>query len=250
MALENIFFVGNVVVFKTHPLLKNKRIQGDGKYVPPVLVISEVNIEDIKKREYEEESGKRIAERIKYTCYYFDDDRGEFRDVILYESMLSSYENLIIERISQEGNSFDGKENLKKEMESYKVPVYDFGKIVRFKTKKIEIFKKRSSKKIPVNKEGIDKDNIKEIIQYVVNYSSPDFILCGFKKNENNNLYYPNGKVKRLVSPNLYKVKWFNPFQHKFSEQYLPAEFFTDEMFFNKEDEIARDLEVNPNSES
>jgi hypothetical protein len=64
--------------------------------------------------------------------------------------------------------------------------------------------------------------------QYVVNYISPDFVLSGYKKETYTDLFYGNGKPKRKVSTEFVKVKWFNPIQQKFSEQYLPIEFFID----------------------
>ncbi|WP_158973463.1 hypothetical protein [Cellulophaga sp. L1A9] len=232
----NEFKVGDIVTFKTHPLLFNKRIKGDGKYVPPMLIISEVHIENKDKRMFDEASGNKISDRIKYNCFYFDDNKSEFKEVMMYEPMLNTFRDIIIERISRKGDVFDGAQSLHQEIDSYDIVKYEFGKLVRFKTKKIEIFKKRSSKEIPSKNNVIDKKEIKEIIQYVVNYSSPDFLISGYKKNDKENLFYPNGDIKQIVAENLLKVKWFNPFQLKFSEIYLPEIFFTDKMFFSSKE--------------
>lgn len=224
------FSIGELVVLKTHPLLTSYRIKGDGKLVPPILLIKEVSIENKKKIICDEETGKIVAERIKYTCVYFNDAKSEFLEVILYETMLETFRNLKIERISEEGKITKDDKTIIEEIESYKLPEYHYGKIVRLKTKKIEIYKKRSSKKFTANNKKGGNLKPEEVIQYVVNYTSPDFIVCGFKKNDVKNSHYPDSSNKRIVCENLFKVKWFNPFQQKFSEEYLPENFLTDEM--------------------
>ena len=229
-----IFGVGSMVTSKTHPLLDEWRIRGDGKYVPPIMMVKEVFIESDKKQVCDEETGKTIAERVKYVTVYFDDNRSEFIESTIYESMLVTFENLKIERISDDGDVYRDSKDLIEEINSYKVPIYKYGKIVRFRTKKIEIYKKRSSKKIPSSNGIIEKEKIKTIIQYVVNYATPDFVICGFKINDVKTSYTYDGEIKRKVALNLLKVKWFNPIQNKFSEIYLPEEFFTDNMSFSK----------------
>ena len=146
--------------------------------------------------------------------------------------MLESFKELKIEKINRDGTI--SKETIIDEIIAYKIPDYEYGKIVRLKTKKIEIFKKRSSRKFFQKDKTEGKLEPEETIQYVVNYSSPDFVLSGFKKNEEKSAYYPDGNPKKFISENLFKVKWFNYFQQKFSEEYLPERFFTDEMKFEK----------------
>lgn len=231
---KNKFEVGDLVVLKTHPLLETFRIKGDSIYVPPIMMIKEVFIENKSKKIIEEETGNRVADRVKYTCCYFNNSKSEFTEAIVYETMIDSFENLKIERIDNKYDIHKDSKTIIKEINSYKPLEYEYGKKVRFKTKKIEIYKKRSSKKFPIKSDGeIDKENVKEIVQYVVNYSSPDFLLSGVKNNDITDLYYSENKPKRLVSKRLYKIKWFNPVLHKFSEQYLPSEFLTDEMKFD-----------------
>ncbi|WP_232120918.1 hypothetical protein [Tenacibaculum finnmarkense] len=221
---ENKFVIGDIVTLKTHPLLYDFKIKGDGKLVPPFMIVKEIYIEDKKKKTHSEELGEEIAERIKYTCVFFDDNKTEFKEAILYESMLEKYDKIYIARLdideSKQGDS------LIDETRKYNVPKYIYGKIVFFRTKKFEIFKKRDSFKMIQQKGGDYKKTT--TIQYIVNYSSPDFILCGIKKNENTNDFYPNGDKRKIVSEILYKVKWFNASQMKFSDIYLPRECFTD----------------------
>lgn len=232
MSIENKFNVSDFLVLKTHPLLEDFRIKGDGKLVPPIMLIKEVFIESNKKVICDEESGKKNADRIKYLCIYFDDTKSEFLEATLYESMLESFKKLKIERISKKGEVTQGDETIIKEIDSYGIPEYEYGKVVRLKTKKIEIYKKRSTRKFIVKDESKNDLDVEEVVQYVVNYTSPDFIVCGFKKNETKNSHYPNGSPKRIICENLFKVKWFNFNQQKFSDQYLPEGFLTDEMTF------------------
>lgn len=225
------FKVGNIVTYKTHPLLYDYYIKGDGKYVPPIMIIKEVFFENIQKKTFDENSGKEIAERIKYICTYFDDNKSEFIEVHLYQKMLVNFNKLKIASIRNKVN--DNNIDVISEIDSYPLkPEYNYGEILYFKTKKLEVLKKRLS--IKVTKEEKDGPNdVKEIIQYVVNYATPDFVACGFKIEDHKDLFYNDGKSKRLVSNESIKIKWFNPVQQKFSEDYLPSEFFTDIAPFN-----------------
>lgn len=234
--MKNKYPIGCIVTFKSHPLLYDFMIKGDGKLVPPFMIVKEAFIEDKKKKIVDDVTGEQIAERIKYTCVFFDDNKTEFKEVILYESMLINFKEIFIAKIDGDTKSKESDyKSLIEEASEYTVPKYNYGNIIYFRTKKFEIFKKRSSTKstreILPERESIDFQR-KETIQYVVNYSTPEFILCGIRKENHDNLFYPNGDVKKVVSEVLYKVKWFNANQMKFSEIYLPAECFTDNQPF------------------
>ncbi len=232
--MKNKFPIGCIVTFKSHPLLYDFMIKGDGKLVPPFMVVKEVFIEDKKKKIVDDVTGKTIAERIKYTCVFFDDNKNEFKEVFLYESMLVSFKEIFIAKIDGEIESKKSDyKSLIDEASKYSTPKYNYGNIVYFKTKKFEIFKKRNSVKttrdIRTSVEEVSTNPYvkKETIQYVVNYSTPEFVLCGIKKEIQENLFYPNGDIRKVMSEILYKVKWFNSNQMKFSEIFLPAECFT-----------------------
>lgn len=238
MSLVNKFKIGGIVTFKTHPLLYDRYIKGDGKLVPPFMVVKEVFFEDEKKKVVDTSNGEFIGERIKYTCLFFDDDKNEFKEVTVYESMLMDFTNFYISKIDiPKVKDYKGEkevsynQSLIDEVLGYIDPVYKYSKIVYFRTKKLEILKKRSSvKKELIN--GTLVEGKKETIQYVVNYSTPEFILCGYKKELGEDLFYPNGERKKIISTILFKVKWFNSNQMKFSEQYLPKECFIDKQPF------------------
>lgn len=225
--LQNKHKVGDIVVHISHPLLQDYYIRGDGKYVPPIMLVKEIILENKQKRTHDESTGKQIAERIKYICIYFDDNKSEFVEVHLYESMITSIEGLYIGRIDDPEKLNTNHINLIDEILNYPLrPEYVYGKILYFKTKKLEVLKKRISKKRISKVEGINETH--KTSQYVVNYATPDFIISGFKNEICTDLFYNDGKPKKIVSTELVKVQWFNPIQHKFSEQYLPIELFTD----------------------
>ncbi|CAH8290316.1 hypothetical protein EV196_107175 [Mariniflexile fucanivorans] len=233
MSSINKFKIGEIVTFKTHPLLYDLEIRGDGKLVPPFMVVKEVYFEDNKKKVVDSSNGKTIAEKTKYTCVFFDDNKSEFKEVVVYESMLRNYTNFFIARIDGKKPVYkiddNDKISLITEVSNYKNAKYLYGNIIYFKTKKLEILKKRSSiKKIIINK----KEENRKTIEHVVNYSTPEFVLCGYKQELGEDLFYPNGDNKKIISKELYKVKWFNSNQMKFSEQYLPMECFIDEQPF------------------
>ena len=235
MSLDNVFKVGAIVTFKTHPLLYDRYIKGDGKLVPPFMVVKEVYFEDKKKRVVDPNNGKTIGERIKYTCLFFDDNKCEFKEVMVYESMIIDFKKLYISRM--DGEKVDKETNYESvidEVSKYKSTKYNYGNIVYFKTKKLEILKKRSSIKNENISQGKSKPKKekRETIQSVINYSTPEFVLCGYKEEQGEDLFYPNGDKKKIISKKLYKVKWFNSSQMKFSEQFLPKESLIDEQPF------------------
>ena len=63
--MSNKFNVGNLVSFKSHPLLKEMYIKGDGKYVPPIMLVKEVFFENKNKKNFDEVTGKKIADKIR-----------------------------------------------------------------------------------------------------------------------------------------------------------------------------------------
>lgn len=244
MDLENKFKVGDLVTLKSHPLFEVYEIKGDGKYVPPIMIVKEVLFEDRKKKTHDEITGYEIAERIKYICTYFDDNKSEFIEAHIYQSMLDGIKEIKIGRFDDPKSTSVSRTNLVDEVLRYALkPEYSYSGVYYFKTKKLEVLKKRSSVVVTVvQKSGDDRkpddnDNDqddtkgytrKTTIQYIVNYATPEFVACGFKSESYADLFYNDGKMKRLASTDFVKVKWYNPIQQKFSDQYLPMEFFTD----------------------
>ena len=95
------FNVGDLVTFKTHPLLFDLYIKGDGKYVPPIMLVKEVLFENKDKKEFDDVSGNQIAEKVKYICVHFDDNKSEFIESHLYHSQLESIKSLNIAKVDE-----------------------------------------------------------------------------------------------------------------------------------------------------
>lgn len=235
--LENKFIVGQLVVFKTHPLLFSYEIRGDGKYVPPIMVVKEVLFENKQKKTHDDISGVQIAERVKYVCIYFDDNKSEFVESHLYEGSILGIDDLKIGRWFEPVSENDSRISVIEEVLNYPASAsYAYNDLIYFKTKKLEVLKKRASIKFSERRRGIEgeisneveKDRKKvKIYNYVVSFATPDFITSGVKSENYTDLFYNDGQKKRMVSKNLVKVKWYNPIQQKFSEEYLPLECFT-----------------------
>ncbi len=225
MALINKYNVGDIVTVKSHPLFNNhKRIIEFSAQVPPLMMVKEVFFDDVKKKKiFSEELGGdfQLADLIKYTCIYFNANKGEFIEVNIYESFLNSYIHLKYFREIKDDNNplkIEEDKQLIAEVSTY-IPIskYEYGKVVQFKTKKLE-----QRKSYDGNSEKIAN----------VSYQTPDFILSGIKSENITDAFYSDGNPKRKVSKELYKVLWFNHFQQKYSEQYLPKEFFVENIPF------------------
>jgi len=216
MENTNTFSVGDIVTLKSHPLFnkKIKKIACFPAHVPPLMLIKEVIFElKDKKQIFSNEIDKaQIADLVKYHCVFFNTNKSVFEVKTIYHSLLESYKELKYYKESDESKKVFSDKKLIVEVLNYKnVFDYLYGDVVQFKTKKLEQRKSYEStfEKIPGN-----------------TYQTPDFILSGIKNEPQIDLYYKNGDKKRIISSQLYKVMWFNHFQQKFSEEYLPKEFF------------------------
>lgn len=214
------FKVGDIVTLKSHPLLTEtpKKIKEFPAQVPPLMLIKEVLFEkQDKKILYSDVIEKaQIADLVKYLCVYFNANKSEFQEKVVYHSLLDSYVDLKYYREIEKDKkiSIELDKQLIPEVEKYKiVSSYDYGKRVQFKTKKLEHRKSYSGnfEKLPG-----------------VSFQTPDFILSGIKNEEQKDLFYQDGKPKRILSNLLFKVIWFNHFQQKFSEHFLPKECFVE----------------------
>ncbi len=221
MPYTHKFNVGDIVALKSHPLFKDhQKIIEFSAQVPPLMLVKEIFYEDVKKKKiFSEELGAdfQIADLIKYTCIYFNANKSEFVEIFIYESFLESYTKLKYFKEIVE-NEFAKKtiedKLLIEEVSTYgQISKYEYGKVVQFKTKKLE-----QRKSYDGNSEKIANSS----------FQTPDFLLSGIKNENINDLYYFDGKPKKVTSKQLFKVIWFNHFQNKYSEFYLPKEFFVE----------------------
>ncbi|MBG6130549.1 hypothetical protein IWQ47_002025 [Aquimarina sp. EL_43] len=208
------FSIGEIVTLNSHPLFKDYLVNSHADQIPPLFVIGEVFFENDKKKLFSDEiENSQISDLIKYTCVYFNNKKSEFNEVMIYHSLLRSYGDLKYHNEIDNSKKDKIDSTLITEVKTkYVESEYVYGKVVQFKTNKLE-----SRKKI--------KKAMKDNKPYP-SFTSPDFILSGVKKESSDGLFYGNGKPKKKVSEVLYKVMWFNHFQQKFSEKYLPKECF------------------------
>lgn len=211
------FQIGDIVTLKSHPLLKSHtRIKELKLQVPPLMLVKEINVENSEKKKIysEEVEGAKIFDSVKYCCVYFNANKSQFEEKTLFQSFLSSYTELKFYKFIEKDEKYEENINLIPEVSKYKNSFkYDFGKVVQLKTKKLE-----HRKSYEKNNESFKNSS----------FQTPDFILSGIKKESQEKLFYPNGELKKQSSGILYKVMWFNHYQQKFSEQYLPKEFFVE----------------------
>lgn len=216
---KNKFDIGEIVTLKSHPLAyqEDGRIDAYVNQIPPLMCIKEVHIERKKQLYSTELLEAKIADNVKYLCVYFNQHRMIFEESLLYQETIISIRDLTFHNKSEEVDQ--GHKKLIDETLDYPMASYDFGKRVFFKTHKLEKRKKFKNA-------GQD---IKSSTRTTLTHTSPAFILNGYKTNAQKSLYdQKSGKLQRKCADELYKVIWYNAYQEKFSEEYLPKEFFTD----------------------
>lgn len=224
MEIIEPFAIGEIVTLKSHPLNSEKpnKIIEFPSQVPPLMLVKEIFFEDIEKKKlFSSEIEKaQIADYIKYNCVFFNANKSEFQEKIIYHSLLVIYLKLEFFKDGADKKS-ETEVKLVDEVISYDLlSDYIYGDVVQFKTKKLE------------HRKSYDGNN--ERIRVTSN-QTPDFVVSGIKKNEQLDLFYLNGKNKKIIPLTLFKVMWFNPFQQKFSEYFLPKEFFVKNLKFNTE---------------
>ena len=217
---KNKFDVGEIVTLKSHPLAyqEDGRIDAYVNQIPPLMCVKEVHIEKRKQLYGTEKPNAKVADYVKYLCVYFNQHRMIFEESFLYQDTIVSIMDLTFH--SKREKVDEGHKKLIDETLDYSVAEYEFGKRVFFKTYKLEKRKKFRSA-------GMDA---RSSTKTTLTHNSPAFIINGYKVNTQKSLYnQKNGQLQRKCSEELYKVIWYNAYQEKFSEEFLPKEFFTDD---------------------
>lgn len=217
---EITFKLGDVVTLKSHPLAfeENGEIDSYVNQIPPFMCVKEVHVENKKELYSKEKPKAQIAENVKYLCTYFNQYRMIFEDRYVYHNFLTPLKDIIFHNRNED--SSDKHTKLIDETLKYKIADYEFGKRVFFKTFKLEKRKKFKSA-------GQDYQSTKRT---TMTHTTPAFILSGFKSNDQTTIFnQKNGEIQSEYSKELYKVIWYNAYQEKFSEAFLPREFLTDD---------------------
>jgi hypothetical protein len=217
--MNHKFKIGNIVTIKSHPLafMKDGLIDCYIKQVPPLMLVKEVHIEHRKKMYSEAKGDWQIADKVKYLCVYFNQHRTVFEETFLYESTLLMFDQLLFNK-KDETNGYGLR--LIEETKDYNIIEYQFGEISFLKTHKLENRKKTTHATL----------SVESTTKTFSTHTSPAFIMNGVKENEKKDLYdQKKGVLLRKTSKTLLKVLWYNSYQEKYSEEYVPLEFFTND---------------------
>ena len=215
MSTISNFEIGDIVTLKSHPLFRpHAKIKEFSSQVPPLMLVKEVHFENKKniKNFSEEMPETQISDNIKYVCVFFNASKSQFEEKMIYRSFLKPYLDLKYINRVDENKDENKKIDLIPEVATYKQAIYKYGMAVQFKTKKLE------------HRKSYDVNNNEKTIN--ISFQTPDFILSGTKKEAQIDLFYSDGSSRKIITEQLYKVIWYNHMQQKFSEHFLPKEFF------------------------
>lgn len=195
------FQIGELVAIKNHPYFGQPK--NEDKYIGTIISCSSDNyplmlitecVRSIQKNQEVNESTSEVIERNyleeKYLCSWYDSTLGKFQEAWFKADALVKFPNNLLPPISPE------KSNLLKK--------------VFLKTTLIERYKKI-----------LGQNRIND------RFVSSSFIIKEFN-NESQNEWTNKelGHCEKLISKTKVKVQWFNGFKGKYSEEWLPIEFF------------------------
>ena len=222
------FNIGEIVTLKSHPLAfqKDGLIDASINQIPPFMCVKEIHFERKKKAYSAEVAGEQIADYTKYVCVYFNQYKMQFEEKFIYHNMLLKLtkENFTFHTndyfSSKKVNNSD--KSLIEETDDLNEAEYVYGTRVFFKTYKIEIRKKFRQHDIKNQNYSTKNTNV---------HTSPAFILSGIKNNEEKSIYNEkDGNPIKITADKLYRVLWYDSYQEKMSQEYMPKEFFTDDV--------------------
>lgn len=195
------FSIGDIVYLTTHlplsftnsekvtlPLsfTKSKKVTIHSRTLPPPMVIVEITIAPTTNECFDEVSGNKTKERIKYECLRFFPKKNIFEKSWFFESFLVVDEN---------ETKLDSPDNLA------------FSDTVVLKT----------YKEVPIKK-GEEKTELRFIAPAMV-------VLDVLKEKDTVPLFdKKTGKQIRFISKQKVKCMWYNKTENKFSEQIFPIE--------------------------
>ena len=206
--------IGSIVAVRNHPyFLETDKdstfISGEALSLSPIMVV----IETLNEKKHELGSTDKGAETsIQCKCLWYSNKSG------LFESTWLSLELLKI--IDSKSTSIQSKE-------------LQFGSSVIFKTSNIELGKKKLSLKYSSDLPSDKNKTITALLSFV----SPVMQVIGLVESKTiEPLIDKNGKIKRAISNQLVKCKFYNAASDKLSEVLIPIEAI------NKITEITHDL--------
>ncbi len=207
--LNSSFNIGSIVALNTHPFfVKNNKdeflISGDGLTISPLMVVVEILGEN--KSLFDENSGQELIkkETVQCKCLWFSSKTFQFEDTWLSSRLLRNIE-------------------FSSQSQDFAVPSY--GSSVIFKTASIEIGKKKAS----LNQLGSSNNDKSRTITALLSFTSPAMQVIGSAKSESKEpiIDAKTGEVRRIISKQLVKCKYYNAHSEKFSEVLIPIEAIT-----------------------
>ena len=195
--------IGSIVAFKSHPFFSTTDLDlifigAESLTLSPLMVVTEIVKEN--KSVYEEGTGKQITDKssLQCKCLWYSHKTGHFEDAIISSNLLK-----IIGTGSILNDLKDATINTS----------------VTFKTVPIELGKK----KISLKQSGNEKN---KSITGILSFTSPVMQIIGTAKSDSKEPFLDSrtGEVKRVISRQLVKCKYYNHISDKLSEAQIPIE--------------------------
>jgi hypothetical protein len=193
--------IGSIVTLKSNHLKSEShypeiRLAGEPNFQTPLMIISEILIQNPEKVDEETGKIKSVKGKYRYKCIWFSAKLFKF----------------------EEGWFFDN-ELLTIKIQTENPDKIEFGQTLVLKTNALELQKKKTHIEI-------DLENKTNKTNSLLTFTSPVFILIGYSNVEKKEpeLDPKTGKRKRIFPEKLAKIKAFNLKDDKYSEFLIPIE--------------------------
>jgi hypothetical protein len=206
------FKPGELIVFKTHPFVKeltNIKISAYADYTSPILVVKEV-----KEKSFDKETGKDVGQQLH--CTYYNSRDGKFTDKWINSNLVqrvsfSVLNNKILAHFDLKKELDDlKKESTSKNYENLIKENY-LNKKVILKSVDLELFKTK------VNR---TKENGELIETNHLEFLPPVMTTIGYKFSDDKHKFCEKSGQPLMEL----KCKWYNSSSKTFSESFFPFE--------------------------
>lgn len=200
---------GNLIVFKTHPFIKehtNIKISAFPEYTSPILIIKEV-----KDTTFEKETGRDTGQQLN--CIYYNSKDGKFTEKWISSQLINQItfsikDNKILNELDFKNELESlGKEQISKNYENLIRNSYLNKKVV-LKSVDLELFK---------NKINRTKENGELLETNHLEFLPPVMTIIGFKYSDEKHKYCEKTGLPLIEL----KCKWYNSNSKTFSESFF-----------------------------
>lgn len=206
------FKTGELIVFKTHPFIReftNIKLSAYPDYTSPIMVVKET-----KEKSHDKETGRNIGQHIH--CTYYNSRDGKFTDKWINSNLVnklsfSASNHKILDDFDLKKELIDlGKELTSKNYENL-LNDNHLNKKVILKSVDLELFK---------NKINRTKENGELVETNHLEFLPPLMTVIGFKFPDDKNKF-----CEKTGAPLIeLKCKWYNSHAKSFSENFLSIE--------------------------